>query len=981
LGAQVADPLAHAHKRGVLHRDIKPSNLLLDAVGNAWVTDFGLAKFEEADDLSRSQDLVGTLRYMAPERFRGVSDRRCDLYALGATLYELLALRPPFESHDRLRLIDQIVNEAPAPPQQLDRRIPRDLETIVLKALAKDPRDRFATADELGAELRRFVEGRPIRSRPVSVAERFWRWCKRDPWLAGASIAAALLTIVLAVGSTVAALVYRSQVRWIGAQNTRIHGALEDLRQADSAVRKNLFDALAAQARATRFSRRPGQRFDSLEALRKAAGSGNDAGRDEGHARAKIDGQPTHPITTVATRDIVRRPLAPEELAQLRDETIACLALPDLKPTGRVVEKPPGVLIFAFDPTMTRYALRFLGGTISVRRLEDDWELARFPSRGDRDIAVFEFSPDGRYLASGDTPGLSLKVWDLKRAALAVDDPGPVWHQVAWSPDGRRLLVIRRGTLLEYDLATGRLVRTWPGPAGHLAFRPDGAQLAVIGTDPSRQSCRIHEAGSGRLIRTFSLEATAVWVAWSPDGRTLAIARPDHRIDLWDAETALRRASLEGLTSGGPIADFHPAGTLLASNGWESRLRLWDPVLGRPLLTLTDESQVARFGRDGRIVVGRGDQFIVYRVEPAREYRTFSHATGEPMDYQRASIRRDGRLMIVGTTRGAILWDLARGTELAFLAIGGAWNAMFEPSGDLITGGSAGVQRWPIGLDPARGAFRIGPPRRLPMPASGGQLGEDRSGRIVALAIHTYAQVMTPGRTFHFGPLDDCRGVAVSPDGRWLATGSHVRGAQVWSLDDGAKVAELPIEVSTAVAFSPDGKWLMAGRGRLWDVGTWREARQIDGAHTFAPDGETSPSSTPTESFAWWTSQPSARWRGWRAPTSAACTAWPSAPTARGWWWSPTTVRPRTSGTCGQSARNWPAGASTGTPRPIPRPTRPMPRRRRCPRRRSIMAPWPGTSSTSARPPRRCSGATPSASGPTPGTPRPTTTAPTRWPA
>ena len=169
LGAQVAEALAHAHQRGVLHRDIKPSNLLLDAVGNVWVTDFGLAKFEEGEDLSQSQDLVGTLRYMAPERFRGVSDRRCDIYALGATLYELLTLRPVFESADRLRLIDQIVHEPPAPPRQLDHRIPRDLETIVLKALAKDPNDRFATADELAAELRRFLENRPIRSRPVSV--------------------------------------------------------------------------------------------------------------------------------------------------------------------------------------------------------------------------------------------------------------------------------------------------------------------------------------------------------------------------------------------------------------------------------------------------------------------------------------------------------------------------------------------------------------------------------------------------------------------------------------------------------------------------------------------------------------------------------------------------------------------------------------------------------------------------------------------
>ena len=177
----MADALEYAHKRGVLHRDIKPSNLLLDAVGNVWVTDFGLAKFEEGEDLSQSHDLVGTLRYMAPERFRGVSDRRCDIYALGATLYELLTLRPVFESADRLRLIDQIVHEPPAPPRQLDRRIPRDLETIVLKALAKDPKDRFATADELAAELRRFLENRPIRSRPISAARAALAMVQAEP--------------------------------------------------------------------------------------------------------------------------------------------------------------------------------------------------------------------------------------------------------------------------------------------------------------------------------------------------------------------------------------------------------------------------------------------------------------------------------------------------------------------------------------------------------------------------------------------------------------------------------------------------------------------------------------------------------------------------------------------------------------------------------------------------------------------------------
>ena len=158
LAGQVADALDYAHRQKVVHRDIKPSNLLLDAQGNVWVTDFGLAKFVEGDDVSQSHDLVGTLRFMGPERFRGVTDRRADIYALGATLYEMLALRPAFAERDQIRLIEQITHQPPPPLRQHDRRIPRDLETVVLKAMAKDPTDRFATAGEMRDELQRFLE-------------------------------------------------------------------------------------------------------------------------------------------------------------------------------------------------------------------------------------------------------------------------------------------------------------------------------------------------------------------------------------------------------------------------------------------------------------------------------------------------------------------------------------------------------------------------------------------------------------------------------------------------------------------------------------------------------------------------------------------------------------------------------------------------------------------------------------------------------
>ncbi len=248
------------------------------------------------------------------------------------------------------------------------------------------------------------------------------------------------------------------------------------------------------------------------------------------------------------------------------------------------------------------------------------------------------------------------------------------------------------------------------------------------------------------------------------------------KIDLWDAKTGTRRATLEGHTSGLVKASFHPGGTLLASNGYDGHLRLWDPIQGQYLLSLTSVF-APDFSRDGRLVVSNEDELAIYEVDPAREYRTFAHTFDGPAGYGVPSVRHDGRLLAVGTKRGAVLWDLARGTELAFLRISNSWHVMFDPSGDLITSGDAGVQRWPIRLDTGRGELRIGLPSRLPLPAGYGVIAEDRSGRIVANANHDYAHVATPERTIPVGPLDDCRYVAISPDGQWLATGSHFRAA------------------------------------------------------------------------------------------------------------------------------------------------------------------------------------------------------------
>lgn len=212
LGIQAAGALEQAHSFGVLHRDVKPANLLVDGRGHLWISDFGLARIDSHGSVTRSGDILGTLRYMSPEQALGRKagvDHRSDVYSLGATLYEALTLGPVFEPCDNRELVRRIADELPRSPRRVNPKVPRDLDTIVMKALSKEPSDRYGSCQELAEDLRRFRDDRPIAARPPTAGERFHRWSRRNKVLVQAAAAAVLVALGLMSASTL--LLYRER--------------------------------------------------------------------------------------------------------------------------------------------------------------------------------------------------------------------------------------------------------------------------------------------------------------------------------------------------------------------------------------------------------------------------------------------------------------------------------------------------------------------------------------------------------------------------------------------------------------------------------------------------------------------------------------------------------------------------------------------------------------------------------------------------
>jgi serine/threonine protein kinase/WD40 repeat protein len=885
LFMHVCQAVQHAHQKGIIHRDLKPSNVLVtlhDGAPLVKIIDFGIAKALGRDLTDKTlftgfAQLIGTPLYMSPEQtaFSNIDvDTRSDIYSLGVLLYELLTGTTPFDK-DRLRQaagdeIWRIIREEEPPkpssristlgqaastvstqrksdPKRLSQLFRGELDWIVMKALDKDRGGRYETASAFAADVQHYLKDEAVQACPPSPWYRLRKLARRNKLLFVTStvVAATLLVAITTV-----------TWKWLEAETAReeaegAHIRASDAEQiarqreqravtAEHKTRLREAEALLGQARGTRLSRRPGQRFDALAAVRKAAA----IGRELGQPAPWFD--------------------------SLRNEAIAALALPDV----RLVKALPsrGSVRFDFDPGLEHYFLWDRTGSVSIRRLTDDTEICRV-SQIPSNCGYLHVSPDGRYLSYQFNGRVHVTALVRKTGTRLLDQEGDT---PTFSTDGREFAFQDPGgSILLIDPATWKLRRRLePSPrVSRMAFHPKGGRLALALRDSSE--AHVRDLGTGAVLGRAPL-GRDWWthVAWHPEGNILATAG-DRVVYLWDIAARRELAKLEGFTNSGINLAFDSAGTVLATWGWEHKLRLWDTYTGRQILAIPAVVHSVRSGPDGRFLAAMelDNRLGLWEITVPQEYRTLTCGPAHrQLGYWLPCVSSDNRLLVGGSEPGAGLWDLSSGKPLALLQnLHGPNHVLLQPAkagaGALLTNGPGGLFRWPIDREQNGALWRIGPPERLAIGGSFCEIGQSRNGDLLASVNQQHVTVLhadQPDRPVQLGGHADARFVAVSPDGQWVASGGfgHPGGAKVWQVVADSKLGkrigrlrkDLPVGGHCHVCFSPDSKRLLTIGDRtlrLWEVGSWKEvtwpvpqsssiARQTTtwvGGANFSPDG------------------------------------------------------------------------------------------------------------------------------------------------
>ena len=498
LTMQVAEAMQYAHERNVIHRDLKPANVLLDRQGQPRVTDFGLAKRLQADSgLTQTGQVMGTPSYMPPEQAEGnLVGPAADVYALGAILYCLLTGRPPFQAASPMETLIQVVGQEPVPVRQLNPSVPRDLETICLKCLAKEPERRCASAAALAQELGRFLAGKPILARPVGTTERLWRWCRRNPVMAGLSGAAAVSLIAGTVVST-----------------------LFGIRANRDAItaRERLWGSLVAQGRAERLS---GCRWSALEAISEAAK--------------------------------IRRT---DDLRQLAIEAIAA---PGVRLERVIPFGDAQVVRFSTDGSLLAiHGFHFGdpgdGGTqrrrIVVYQVSDGREVDRIEETNDGPSGLVAFRPNSTILAYWDyriSPS-TLAFRDVVRHQDVASLPGVQPMDIFFSPDGAKLALWKDGSLHTFDASSLREERSRQSVNGPYGFLTNSELLIE-----EAGSLKTWDVSSGLDSCTFAIpQGKAFHFQRSCGSVAVLVDRtPAQTVSLWDIRTGKELARLDDAVVG-----------------------------------------------------------------------------------------------------------------------------------------------------------------------------------------------------------------------------------------------------------------------------------------------------------------------------------------------------------------------------------------------------------------------------------------------
>jgi WD40 repeat protein len=848
-----------AHQKGVVHRDLKPANVLLAEGDMPKVTDFGLAKRLGEAGRTATGAVMGTPSYMAPEQAGGKGKDvgpPADVYSLGAILYECLTGRPPFRAATALDTLLQVVGDEPAPVRQLNPQVPRDLETVCLKCLAKEPPKRYASAAALAEDLRRFRAGEPVAARPVGRAERLAKWTRRKPAVAalllvGGVAAAAVVGAALALAYNAALQAHNDQLQTAFQAADLARQEAEEAGQGEAAQRAKAEAArehadqhlyvrrvhLAERERsASRFGR-ANQILDECPVSRRhwewhyLKGLCN----AELHSLAAKEGE-THLPSAICPAHL-RVALASRRdryWAEQDGKQVPSCILRVLEPsTGKEVmsfRRPGSVETMAFSPDGRLLATGGRDGPVLTLDTTTGKELSRWLAPAQSSWLTWHslvFSPDGKHLAAlttEDQPqGLTvihLLEVTTGRVTRTFRDPDPsVFCQMAFSPDGQRLALAGRRVKL-WDVATGQVLLEKPDVGGRIAFSRDGKHAcSTFGADEDGLGVVLWETATGKELRKLAADRNCLYVAFGPSLTQIALATVD---PVAGGTQGVRVEVVNGLSgSRGDLGGHDATVVSLAYSADGSRLLSSDAAGAVKVWAATDDRSGPSEGYVGADWVRRqADQF--YPVRPPRR----------ESDREVTDRTEDGRLIASATSKAL----LVRGKPTR---PGDPWPKLL----DISAGGPFGD----VALDP-RGKYVAAVVR-----------GEQ--DQVVLWDMESKKELyrlQSPVRVEF---------LSISPDGRRLAA----RGNEVVVWEVGAERQPLRLRPPTPVwslGFSPDGRRLAAGCGRpnevfgsvgevrIWEMTTGEEVLTLHGGRvwqqvTWSRDGRRIASVRDGEACVW----------------------------------------------------------------------------------------------------------------------------------